>query len=95
MSLPLFFTHQAAKIKTGLNFTDAIIIKGSSDFEGTEKIWQYLDNRFGLRHEEWFFIKQSLLQTKLGVFDVMTIKLKNGDIQDFYFDISDTFGKGF
>ena len=80
---------------TGKSYSDAIIIIGEDDFEGTEKIWVWLDDHLGHRNEDWFFLNQSLENTESGVFDVMTVRLKNGEQKDYFFDISDTFGKGF
>ena len=80
--------------QTGENYNSAIVIKGLSDYDATQKIYKILYERFGTRDKDWKLVGQSFKNNEIGMFDEMTIELANGDKKLVYFNITDTFGKG-
>ena len=81
--------------QSGENFEQAIVLKDLRDQEATRKLYQILGELYGVRGEDWTLVKQELLDNEIGIFDKMTIKLRNNEITSVYFNITDTIGKEF
>lgn len=80
--------------KSGSSISEAIIILQAQDEqEGVQAEYIYLSEKIGKKNVDWELISQSLLSHNGRFYDKLNIKLPNGSEKDFYFDISDFFGK--
>jgi hypothetical protein len=96
------FQRVNGKDRAGLKFEggsgdsqeDAIVIKNADNhLAGVEAEYLYLQKRFGERDLHWRLIRQTFRKGK-NLIDQLTIELKDGNIKNIYFDISDFYGKG-
>lgn len=93
-----FFANRFSKItysqNSGKTLEDAIKILGArNSLEGIEAEYKYISRIFGKRDEDWRPLIQALLIDKNKQFDHLEILLKSGEKVEFYFDVSDFFGK--
>jgi len=75
---------------------DAIIIKDvKNDFEGIGIEYEYLRNIYGAQNVDWTLQGQALIQDEKTekCYDLMTVKLKSGEVNEVWFDLSDFYGK--
>ncbi len=78
----------------GSSKEQAIIILGAdSEIEGVDAEFLWLEEKYGEENIEWEMIDQTLLEYGDKQFDVLKIKFRNGDLEEFYFDITDYYGK--
>ena len=75
----------------GTSLDDAIIISDCSHFEGVDQEYIVLKKRFG----DYKLIKQSLIDERGKIYDLLEIKLEDGRKIKVYFEITDFFGRGF
>ena len=56
--------------------------------------YTHLEQQCGKRGEDWTLVSQSLWKGPDGfALDQLTVKMKDGTIREFFFDISSIFGK--
>ena len=80
----------------GNTMEDAIIITASSSFIGVPAEYDYIRIQCGQEGSDWILESQSLLEPDGADgkhYDLLTVKLKDGTLREFYFDISSFFGK--
>ncbi len=79
---------------SGTSFEDTIVITGAENTEeGVAAEYEYLEEKFGIPNIDWKFIQQSLIPGKYKYFDKFLIQDSKGNEFEFYFDISDFYGK--
>lgn len=72
---------------------DAVVIRECSDFEGIEREYELLAERYGQRGLDWEMKQQSLHSRDGRHYDRMDIVLRNGTEESVWFDITDIFGR--
>lgn len=78
----------------GETLEDPIVISGvESHFEAVEAEYEYLDQMYGKRGEDWRLIRQSLLGEEGRQIDQVDIEVKGKGAVTCYFDITAHFGK--
>lgn len=78
----------------GKSIEEAIVIKGANDTkEGIALKYDYISNLYGERDVDWKLQMQALMGDKERPCDKAEIILKNGEKKEFYFDITEFFGK--
>jgi len=77
----------------GTSFENAVIIKAKTTSEGISKEYMFISMFYGNRDKDWELIMQSLQEHNNKSFDVIEIKLKNGEVKEVFFDITNFFGK--
>jgi hypothetical protein len=75
----------------GFTFEEAIKISDCGNIEGVEQEYIEVRKRLG----NYKLIRQSLQDKSGRMYDVLELKLEDGQEITFYFDITDFFGKGF
>ena len=89
----LFFMVRYSN-NTGLSLTDAIRITGaSSHFESVEAEYLYIARHYGTKDADYRIEEQHLICDKGQHFDILKIKLKNGERLSLFFDISESYSK--
>lgn len=69
---------------------EAIIIVGANDEDdGVDAEYDYLDGKYG----EYELVSQELIDEGDKQYDVLKIKLHSGEVKDFWFDITEFYGK--
>jgi len=84
----------------GSSFEQAVVILGAvNEFDGVDAEYQWLAQKFGPENENWSS-SQGLFQSGDKLYDILTLTFlkdvtdhKVGESADFYFDITDFFGK--
>lgn len=73
---------------------DAVLIKNArSHAAGVRAESTYISRQYGERGHDWKLKEQSLTEREDGRrIDQMTIETAAGDVETFYFDVSDFFG---
>lgn len=77
----------------GLSFEDAVIISAPNSSIGIRAEYDYLSSIYGEREKSWHLVLQSLAYKDGKHYDILKIKLRDGSIIEYYFDISNFFGK--
>ena len=85
----------------GTTMDNAVVILGApNEFAGVEAEYQWLETKFGPENEVWKSGNQGLVSDEDKWFDVLDIEFlqdadgyQAGDVVQFYFDITDFFGK--
>jgi hypothetical protein len=73
---------------------DAVVITAASPFEGVPAEYAYVEMQCGRRNVDWTMWGQKLLGGPGGkYYDLLAVKLKDGTVREFYFDISSFYGK--
>jgi len=75
----------------GFSFEEAIKISDCGNTEGVEQEYLEVRKRLG----NYKLIRQSLQDQSGRMYDVLELKLEDGQEITLYFDITDFFGKGF
>jgi hypothetical protein len=79
---------------SGNSQEDAIKILGAKNtFEGIDAEYKYISTIYGKENEDWRLLSQALLVDKGKQIDHLKILLKSGERAEFYFDVSDFFGR--
>jgi hypothetical protein len=79
----------------GDSIADPVVVIGAKNsIEGVSSEYDYLQQRFGEKDKDWFFISQKLLNENEKFYDKLTLELKDKSKIDIYFDISAFFHKG-
>lgn len=78
----------------GKSQEEAILIDGAKDeIEGVNAEYDWLEEKFGRQNEKWELIDQLLIEEDDRQYDLLKIRLRNGDINEFWFDITEFFGE--
>ena len=97
-----FFDSRRGKSKPSESFSggpgstieDAIVITAASKLEGIAMEYAHVERACGQMDRDWTLQKQELIQDPEGKpHDLLKIKLKDGTVREFYFDVSPFFGK--
>jgi len=78
----------------GLDTREAIIIIGAIDeLEGIDAEYIWLEEKYGKQDLEWELIDQEFIDLDTIKYDLLKIKFQNGEIKEFWFDITDFYEK--
>jgi hypothetical protein len=77
----------------GSSFEQAVIINTNSTEQGIPAEYEYVGRLFGRMGVDWDVVRQSLVSHDGRQYDVLQIKLSNGEEKYIYFDIIQFFGK--
>jgi len=78
----------------GLDSRDAIIIIGAIDeLEGIDAEYIWLEEKYGKQDIEWELLDQEFIDLDTIKYDLLKIKFQNGEIKEFWFDITDFYEK--
>jgi hypothetical protein len=78
----------------GETMEDAVIIAAPSALIGVSAEYEYIGTQCGQKDVDWEMEKQSLSYGQDGTpYDLLTVKLEDGTIREFYFNISLFYGK--
>jgi hypothetical protein len=85
----------------GTSMEKAVIIMGASgEFEGVSSEYMWLETKFGPENANWQSLGQGLIAENGRYYDVINVEFltdvggyKKGDVAEFYFDITDFYGK--
>ena len=78
----------------GLDTSEAIIIIGAIDeLEGIDAEYIWLEEKYGKQDLEWELLDQEFIDLDTIKYDLLKIKFQNGEIKEFWFDITDFYEK--
>ena len=78
----------------GLDSKEAIIIAGAKDeLEGIDGEYIWLEEKYGEQDFGWELIDQQSIDEGDKKYDILKIKFLNGEEKEFWFDITDFYGK--
>ena len=78
----------------GLDSKEAIIIVGAKDeLEGIDGEYIWLEEKYGEQDFGWELIDQQSIDEGDKKYDILKIKFLNGEEREFWFDITDFYGK--
>lgn len=78
----------------GLDSKEAIIIVGAKDeLEGIDGEYIWLEEKYGEQDFSWELIDQQSIDEGDKKYDILKIKFLNGEEREFWFDITDFYGK--
>lgn len=84
----------AYKGGNGLAKEEAIVILSAKDeMEGVDAEYNWLENKFGKQNINWKLNDQEFIDKGDRQFDILRIKFRNGNTKEFWFDITDFYGK--
>ena len=73
---------------------EAVIILGAKDeMEGVDAEYNWLEEKFGKQNIKWELDDQELIDEGDKQWDILRIKFADGKIKEFWFDITDFYGK--
>lgn len=73
---------------------EAVIILGAkNEMEGVDAEYSWIEERFGKQNINWELNDQELINEGDKQFDVLRIKFRDGITKEFWFDITDFYGK--
>jgi hypothetical protein len=73
---------------------DTIIVLGAKDeTEGVDSEYNWLEEKFGKQNISWELNDQELSDESDKQYDILRIKFPSGEIKEFWFDITDFYGK--
>ena len=78
---------------SGETMEDAIVINARNTPAGVAAEYRYVSDRYGRLDADWTLVLQALQMPEDGrVYDVLRARLKNGEVKEFYFDITSFYG---
>lgn len=87
------FDHYIYTGGDGSSEKNAIIINLESSVVGIPAEYDYLRIKYGLQDTDWGLYLQRCVHNGEKTFDILDIKLKDGTLKKYYFDISNFYGK--
>lgn len=79
---------------SGETIEDAVIINATNTSSGVAAEYRYVSRRCGRPDADWTLVSQALQELEDGRhYDILTVRLKSGEVKEFYFDISPFFGR--
>jgi len=86
--------YKGVKMNNGLTKEEAIIILGAKDeTEGVDAEYNWLEEKFGKQNISWEMNDQEVSDEGDKQYDILRIKFSAGEIKEFWFDITDFYGK--
>jgi len=77
----------------GESTENAVIINTTTSLQGIPAEYAFVASKCGKENVDWTFESQMALRSNGRNYDYLTVKLKNGDMKSFYFDITQFYGK--
>jgi len=78
----------------GKSREEAVIIRGALDeIEGVNSEYNWLEQNFGEENLEWEMLGQELIDEGDRQYDILRIKFLNGEVKEFWFDITEFYGE--
>ena len=77
----------------GESIETAVIINTANSMIGISAEYKFITSRYGQKDVEWTREIQSVMRSGNRQYDVVLIKLKDGQEKSFYFDITKFYGK--
>ena len=78
----------------GLTKEEAVIIqKVKDEMEGGDAEYNWFEEKFGEQNIRWELNDQELIDEGDTQYDVLRIKFSSNEIKDFWFDISNFYGR--
>jgi hypothetical protein len=77
----------------GSSFANAVAIHTPGGNIGVPAEYQFVSNQYGCPNLDWNLIRQSLCTSSQKYYDLLVIRLKNGEERSIFFDLSAFFGK--
>lgn len=77
----------------GSSETKSIIINFENSTEGIAAEYEYLRIKYGLQDTDWGLYLQRCVHNGEKSYDILDIKLKDGKLKKYYFDITKFYGK--
>lgn len=78
----------------GSTYEDAVVVNAKSTSEGVPAEHRYISKIFGRPDGDWTLVRQSFCMRGEKYYDVLTVRLVNGEEKSIFFDITAFFGKG-
>ncbi len=79
---------------SGISMEDAVVINAPSYSMGILEEYAFVQQQCGRKGEDWNLEFQALIKGHGGKpYDLFRVKLKDGTLREFYFDISSFYGK--
>jgi len=78
---------------SGESFETAIILNTPNYNIGIKAQSEFISAQLGERNKDWKMKGQALARREGKHFDIITIELRDGSAKEFYFDISQFYGK--
>ena len=75
-------------IGDGGSVENAVMINTSGSQDGIAAEIDFITKNFGKKNEDWTLESQSAIHLDGKYYDLLTVKLKDGQIRSFYFDIT-------
>jgi hypothetical protein len=73
---------------------EAVIILGAkNEMEGVDAEYNWLEEKFGKQNINWELIDQELIDEGNRQYDVLRIKFRGDKTEEFWFDITEFYGK--
>jgi hypothetical protein len=73
---------------------EAVIILGASnEVEGVDAEYVWIENKFGEEIVQWELVDQELFDEGNRQYDILKIKFENGNVREFWFEITAFYGK--
>ena len=70
-----------------------IIFGAKNEFEGVDAEYTWLEQKYGNAEVDWEMIDQTLLDEGDRQFDLLRRKFLSGETKEFWFDITEFYGK--
>jgi len=77
----------------GESIENAVIINTANSMIGISAEYKFITSRYGQKDVDWTRELQSIMRSGNRQYDVVVIKLKDGQEKSFYFDITKFYGK--
>ena len=77
----------------GESIENAVIINTANSMIGIPAEYKFISRRYGQKDLDWTREFQSVMRSGNRQYDVVVIKLKDGQEKSFYFDITKFYGK--
>ena len=78
----------------GLTEEEAVIILAAkNETEGVDAEYNWLEDKFGEQNVSWELNDQELMDEGDKQYDILRIKFPSGEIKEFWFDITEFYGK--
>jgi hypothetical protein len=87
------FLRPKKQSEDGESMATAIVIKAPNSQIGVAKEYEWVAKHYGRPRVDWNLVSQALLDEDGRYYDLLHIRLADGTEKQFYFDITDFFGK--
>ena len=78
----------------GSSKKESIVILGAkNETEGVNAEYVWLEQKYGEENVEWEMINQGLIDEENKQIDLLKVKLRNDEVKEVWFDISDFYDK--